>query len=83
MKWNNKLVPGKMNDKNEPIINNIGSPCSLFHTKYYKYYTWKWYSASDFVAIHNLWENIPNSKFLPIIVAYIPSIGQGKRKDII
>lgn len=64
-------------------INNIGTPCILFNSKYKSITTWDNFKGSDFRFIKKLFEEIPNKIWLKRTYIQINNFGDyGNRNDI-
>lgn len=78
------IIPSKNQFMNEEIkINNIGSPCILFHSKYKSIVEWDNFKGSDFRFIKALFKLIPNKKWIEKVYIQINNFGDyGNRNDI-
>lgn len=81
---NGKILPKKEHFKNSNIeINNIGSPCFMFHSKYKEFAKWDEYKASDYRVVKRLSENIPHQKWLKRVYIQINNYGDfGLKNDL-
>ena len=81
---NGKVLPLKKHFENKIIeINNLGSPCVIFHSKYKNITKWDNFKAADFRYINTLFDKIPNKKWIEKVYIQINNFGDyGKRNDI-
>lgn len=81
---NGKTVPSNhFFEQKEIQINNIGSPCILFHSKYKAFATWDTFKGADYRFINALFEKIPTKIWLKRVFIQINNFGDyGKRNDI-
>lgn len=82
---NGDILPLKKHFKEEKIeINNIGSTCFLFHSKYKEAAKWDEWKTSDFRFLETLFKIIPNKKWIEKVYIQINNFGDyGNRNDII
>lgn len=81
---NGKVLPTSKHFKSENIeINNIGSPCVIFHSKYKGFAKWDEWKGSDFRFINALNKEIPNKKWIKKKFIQINNYGDfGNRNDV-
>lgn len=81
---NGNVLPLKRHFKESKIeINNIGSNCFLFHSKYKEFAKWDEWKASDFRFLNILFDKIPNKKWIEKVFIQINNFGDyGNRNDI-
>ncbi|PKP25192.1 MAG: hypothetical protein CVU03_09285 [Bacteroidetes bacterium HGW-Bacteroidetes-2] len=88
--WQMRYPNGKVVPSNELIkkriikINNIGSPCFMFHFKYKDMAKWDSFKGSDFRFINQLTKNISKQVFINKVFIQINNFGDlGNKNDII
>ena len=65
-------------------MNQIGSPCFIFHSKHKEYAKWDEWKASDYRVFNNLFDKIPNKQWIEKVYIQINNFGDlGNRNDII
>tara|TARA_R100000935_G_C2778650_1_gene140736 strand:+ start:19 stop:834 length:816 start_codon:yes stop_codon:yes gene_type:complete len=82
---NGKLKPSVYSLSNSRIkINDIGSPCVVFHSKYINKAKWDDYKRSDFRFIKKLESIIPNIVFSSNVTTQINNFGDfGRQNDVV
>lgn len=69
--------------KKEIVFEGIGCPCFIFHSKYKKFVQWDEWKASDFRVVKNLYDIIPNKKWIEKTYIQINNYGDfGNGNDL-
>ena len=79
---NGRALPPTEIINQSPRLGAIGSPCTLFHSKYLGDIEWDGWKCGDFRFINKIYNKIPNKVTIPKMLVNIGQIGDGKREDI-
>lgn len=79
---NGNVLPIIIDDTNPPKLGGIGSPCFTYNTKYLDGVIWDGWKCADFRVVSKLHNTIPNYKWVPKNMAFIPIAGMGNKKDV-
>lgn len=83
MIWKNgRIIPSDKNFYNYPVLNDIGSPCFMFHSKFKDHFVWSPWSGSDYRALVKIWKHTIRKKYINEVLIKIPKQGFGKKEDI-
>ncbi len=79
-----KILPQKKHFKSKKIeINNIGTSCFIFHSKYKEIIEWDEWKGADFRYINALFDEIQKKKWIEKVFIQINNYGDlGKKNDI-